>query len=262
MIIPAMAERDCIAAYLTDDILDILFTYLNLEDFKNCALVCRNWYRYFQQENSLPWRVQCGKILPEGTSAGILCSLKTCKSKVRAYAHAWNANDCSKNIFVKPDGFTLHRNPVAQSTDAIRAKNGFNHGRHIWEVKWGSPLGTVAVVGVATKDASLQCNGYVPLIGNNEYSWGWNLVENNLMHKGKLCGSYPLLPNAPKYEVDEKIRVILDCERGTLAFEKNHEFLGVAFKNLPRNKRLYPAVSAVYGNSEIIMIYLGEPYDG
>lgn len=196
-----MSERDSIAAYLTDDILDTLFTYLSLQDLRNCALVCRNWYKYLLQENSLPWRVQCSKILPDGVATGILASLKTYKSKVKAFAHAWNPNDCSKHIYVKDDGFTLHRNPVAQSTDAIRGKIGFQHGRHIWEVKWGSPLGTVAVVGIATKDASLQCNGYVALIGNNEHSWGWNLVENNLIHKGRLCGSYPMLPNAPKYEV-------------------------------------------------------------
>lgn len=36
--------------------------------------------------------------------------------------------------------------------------------------------------------------------------------------------------NAPKYQVGERIRVILDCEDNTLSFEKNYEFLGVAFK--------------------------------
>lgn len=82
--------------------------------------------------------------------------------------------------------------------------------------------------------------------------------------------------------------MILDCEIGILAFERNYEFLGVAFKGeyqrlqrstsykidldeflrnltspgLPTNKKLYPCVSAVYGNSEIVMIYYGEPYDG
>ena len=37
--------------------------------------------------------------------------------------HAWNPNDRSLNIFVKEDDkFTLHRHPVAQSTDCIRGK--------------------------------------------------------------------------------------------------------------------------------------------
>jgi F-box protein 45 len=33
---------------------------------------------------------------------------------------------------------------------------GFSQGRHAWEVMWEGPLGTVAVVGIATKEATLQ----------------------------------------------------------------------------------------------------------
>ena len=36
---------------------------------------------------------------------------------------------------------------------------------------------------------------------------------------------------------------------------------GVAFRGLP-NVRLYPSVSAVYGNTEVSMVYLGPPLDG
>ena len=32
------------------------------------------------------------------------------------------------------------------------------------------------------------------------------------------------------FQVGERIRVILDCDDNTLAFEKNYEFLGVAFR--------------------------------
>lgn len=153
-------------------------------------------------EDSYLWQIQCNKLVPAAVlSSEILSSVKTYKGKVEAFAHSWNPNDCSKHIFVKSDGFTLHRNPIAQSTDAIRGKIGFQYGRHVWEIKWESPLGTVAIIGLATKEASLQCNGYVTLIGSNEYSWGWNLVENNLLHKGNTCGNYPMLVNAPKYEV-------------------------------------------------------------
>lgn len=87
----------------------------------------------------------------------------------------------------------------------------------------------MAVVGVATKEANLQCHGYVALLGSDEHSWGWNLVDNHLLHNGTQ-GNYPLLNNAPKYQVGEKIKVILDCDDNTLSFEKNYEFLGVAFR--------------------------------
>lgn len=144
----------------------------------------------------------------------------------------------------------LIRNPVAQSTDGARGKIGFSHGRHAWEVRiavflsfypikrnflhlqviWEGPLGTVAVVGISTQEAALQCHGYVALLGSGENTWGWNIVDNHLLHNGDSQGNYPLLNNPPKYQVGERIRVILDCDDNTLSFEKNYEFLGVAFK--------------------------------
>lgn len=33
-------------------------------------------------------------------------------------------------------------------------------------------------------------------------------------------------------QVGERIRVILDCDDNTLSFEKNYEFLGVAFRGM------------------------------
>lgn len=176
----------------------------------------------------------------------------------------------------------IHRNPIPQSTDASRGKIGFRKGRHAWEVMWEGPLGTVAVVGISTREASLQCPGYVALLGSDEQSWGWNLVDNHLLHNGDALGSYPLLNNAPKYQVGERIRVILDCDDNTLSFEKNYEFLGVAFRGMQSilliltstflhfssycldlpDKTLFPTVSAVYGNTEVSMVYLGHPLDG
>ncbi|KAI4465549.1 spry domain containing socs box protein [Holotrichia oblita] len=228
-----------------------------------CNIVlCKKWYKFLNDENNDVWRLHCiRKLAEEALKSDLLSSVPTYKAKLRAFYHAWNPNDCSRNIYIKPNGFTLHRNPVAQSTDASRGKIGFRHGRHAWEVIWEGPLGTVAVIGIATKDAPLQCHGYVALLGSDEQSWGWNLVDNHLLHNGDAQGNYPLLNNAPKYQVGERIRVILDCDDNTLSFEKNYEFLGVAFRGLP-DKKLYPTVSAVYGNTEVSMVYLGPPLDG
>ena len=63
------------------------------------------------------------------------------------------------------------------------------------------------------------------------------------------------------FQVGEKITVILDMEDCTLSFERDYQFLGIAFKNLPKIK-LYPSISAVYGNTEVTMIYKGKPLDG
>lgn len=127
----------------------------------------------------------------------------------------------------------------------------------------------------------MQAHGYIALLGSDDQSWGWNLVDNHLLHNGDSQGNYPLLNNAPKYQVlhqnvyvynilkilfvfvkvGERIRVILDCDDNTLAFERNYEFLGVAFRGLPE-KLFYPSVSAVYGHTEVSMVYLGPPLDG
>lgn len=63
------------------------------------------------------------------------------------------------------------------------------------------------------------------------------------------------------FQIGEKITVILDMEDNTLAFERDYEYLGVAFRGLPQT-RLYPSISAVYGNTEVTMVYKGNPMDG
>ncbi|KAK2718573.1 F-box/SPRY domain-containing protein 1-like [Artemia franciscana] len=247
---------------LPEDIYDVIFAFLSLEDVFNCMQVCTRWCYILEKGNSEVWRHHSLKTLPsEALGSKLLSSLTSHKSRLKAFKYAWNPNDCSPHVYIKSNGFTLHRNPIAQSTDGARGKVGFKAGRHSWEITWEGPLGTVAVVGVATKDASLHQNGYLALLGSDDESWGWNLVDNDLFHSGEVQGNYPQFNNPPKYQIGDRIRVILDCEENTLAFEKHYEFLGVAFKGLPR-KRLFPAVSAVYGHTEVSMVYLGEPLDG
>lgn len=200
-------------------------SHLDLYTLGNCNLVCKRWHRLLNgNENNDVWQVQCKKKLhDEILGSELLSSLTSFKAKLRSYYYAWNPNDCSRNIYRKFNDFMLHRlvelllvsiemfllnfyhinfrNPVAQSTDGCRGKIGFRHGRHAWEIIWEGPLGTVAVIGVATKNATLVCQGYMALLGSDEHSWGWNLVDNNLLHNGDTQGNYPFLNNAPKYQV-------------------------------------------------------------
>jgi len=187
---------------LPPPVLESLFSFLNIKDLRNCSLVCTGWYRFLSDENNDVWRLHClRKLAEEALKSDVLSGVPTYKAKLRAFYYSWNSNDCSRNVYVKSNGFTLHRNPVAQSTDAARGKSGFRNGRHCWEVWWEGPLGTVAVVGIATKAAQLQCHGYVALMGGDRESWGWNLVDNQLLHNGDTLGNYPQLNNAPIYQV-------------------------------------------------------------
>jgi len=186
-------------------VLNVIFSYLDIADVRNCCLTCRRWNRYLRDEDSEVWRNQCRNKLPRTSlMSEILTSAPTYRAKLRAFYHAWNPNDSSRNVYIIEDGFTLHRSPVAQSSDGSRGKRGFRTGRHCWEVWWDGPttcLGTVALVGIATKAAHMHSRGYVALIGRDAQSWGWNIVDNHLLHDGINQGTYPLLNNASKYQV-------------------------------------------------------------
>ena len=46
-------------------------------------------------------------------------------------AHTWSGADRSVNIYIKEeDRLTFHRNPVYQTTDAIRGKGGNEGGKN------------------------------------------------------------------------------------------------------------------------------------
>lgn len=62
--------------------------------------------------------------------------------------------------------------------------------------------------------------------------------------------------------IKQKIGMTLDMEEGTLEFDVEGEDIGVRFTNISLDQPLYPAVSAVFGNSEISMVYVGKPIVG
>ncbi|KHJ93906.1 DNA-directed RNA polymerase II subunit RPB2 family protein [Oesophagostomum dentatum] len=207
-------------------------------------------------KDSTVWRSLAQKMVSESALADpyLLSELTSYKKKLRAFYYAWNPNDVSKNNYVRANGFTVHRQPVAQSTDGVRGKIGVSQGVHAFDITWEGPLGTVAVVGVATRHAALHCPGYLPLLGSDDQSWGWNLVDNTLIHNGEQLGVYPRVNNPPKYQVGERVRLVLDCDRHIVYFERaGYEFLGLAFTDLPPVK-LFPAICAVYGNTEVSMV--------
>lgn len=176
--------------------------------------------------------------------------------------HGWNKDDKSPNVFVKEgDNLTVHRHPVAQSTDGIRGRVGYSRGLHCWEIKWDTKQrGTHAMVGVCTAEAPLTCSWYRSLIGMNNESWGWDLTRSKLFHGENLTKKhkkdYPRVSNTPEnFAIPETILLVLDMDEGTLSFVANGHYLGVAFTGL-KGKTLYPAVSCVWGHCEIGIRYI------
>jgi len=101
---------DGIALRASDHALEVIFSYLDLHTLRNCSLVCKRWQQFLNDENNEVWRTHCiRKLAQEALSSDLLSSVPTYKSKLRSFYHAWNPNDCSRNIYIKPNGFTLHR---------------------------------------------------------------------------------------------------------------------------------------------------------
>merc|ERR1739838_1031241 len=181
-------------------------------------------------------------------------------SKETQVKHSWNTEDRSLNIYVKDeDPMTFHRHPVAQSTDCIRSKVGYDAGLHVFEINWPSQQrGTHAVVGVGTLEAPLHSVGYQSLIGNNDQTWGWDLGRNKAYHdsNNKAGSTYPacLAPDET-FQVPDKFYMVLDMDEGTMSFTVDGHYLGVAHRGI-RGRKLYIVISAVWGHCEISMKYV------
>lgn len=175
------------------EVLAKIFSYLtDFRDLCNCSCVCRRWKDLLADDSNI-WESILRAACPEKfCDDRLLDDVPNFKAKLAAYHCAWNGSDCSKNIFIKENKLTLHRNPVSQSSDAIRSKVGFVSGVHYWVVKWHGPkFGSTAVVGLATKDARLQDSGYYPLLGCDGESWGWDIPAGELRHGGQAVEKYP-----------------------------------------------------------------------
>jgi SPRY domain-containing SOCS box protein 1/4 len=84
-------------------------------------------------------------------------------------------------------------------------------------------------------------------------------VRNVCVHDSKntKAWTYPD-PNlvGERFIAPEKLYCILDMDEGTMAFATEHQYLGVAFRNL-RGSTLYPIACAVWGHCEITIRHLG-----
>ena len=164
--------------------------------------------------------------------------------------HNWNGDDCSERMDVGASGdMGVVRQQHYGSTDAVRGKQGYSKGIHVWHLWWSqSCRGTHAMIGVATKELELTRPGYVNLLGQDK-SFGWNLTTQHLWGPwGCSAGEYPredwvLRGEAPTGEefagyvdgwmrklrlgdftagnrqgdeISQHIKMILDMDRGTL----------------------------------------------
>lgn len=175
-----------------DIVLECIFCCLDARTLFRCARVCRRWNEVLQPGDSKIWRscfssMESDQYLDEFTGSKLV---RTClpndKARVRAFLCTWTEKDSSDNLYVKEDRITTHRNPVGKSTDSIRTNVGFEYGRHHFVMVFsGHAFGTNAMMGVCTKEAPLRVRRYDNLLGMSRYAWGWDLVNNKLLHNNE-----------------------------------------------------------------------------
>lgn len=106
----------------------------------------------------------------------------------------------------------------------------FIEGVNRWEVKIDKTSTSYLFIGVATRLADTSS-----FLGGDDYGWGY-IGDRALYHKRQKAKVY-----GEKFCMGDTIGVILDLDKGTLAFERNGNYMGVAFTGL--SGELYPAVA-------------------
>ena len=171
-----------------------IFYYLNGRDLYVCSAVCRTWKTLLDDERypeASIWTMRLNKSSTPQFKASPFVAKLSGKEKLRVFENAWDNNAISENIYITDNQLTLHRRPIASSTDLARGKRGYLGGLHYWSVVWHGPqFGSNAIVGVATDKEKLHGEGYFSLLGNTSESWGWDLSKNLLRHNQETFGQY------------------------------------------------------------------------
>ena len=128
--------------------------------------------------------------------------------------------------------------------------------------KFSSSLLCCHASGVCTEATPLFARGYTHLLGSTKNSWGWDLSKRGLYHGGKRSRyEYPNQTQRPLEQIPTVVVMIVDMDKGTVAFEVDSRYQGIAFTGL-KGQTVYAAASAVWGNCQVEMKYLGSTYPG
>lgn len=88
--------------------------------------------------------------------------------------------------------------------------------------------------------------------------WGWEMCYNRLFRNFDIFVRYYPKVNSTFNENDFKIRLIMNLKRRELWFERNGISLGCAYKNLPKNTRLYPFSLSLGRPATLSIMYVNE----
>jgi len=167
------------------------------------------------------------------------------------YSWVWDAETKSADSIVEPGESEVYFHPdYSCGTAAVKGKKLLGDGEeHYWEVKMSSAVyGTDMMIGVGTNNVCLNKfkSQFCSLIGKDNESWGISYF-GTIHHDGKTRDY------TKKFERGSVIGCHLDLWKGTLAFYKNGEPLGVAFEGL-LGKKLYPIISSTAARTRMKLL--------
>lgn len=143
-----------------------------------------------------------------------------------------------------------------QRTEIAMTDTGFSKGIHILDIEWPTfRRGSHPVIGVALAGTPDHGIGNTNLLGSTESSWGWDIINNKLLHNGQTIGNYPKDESNSTFAAPKTISCIIDMNAGTVGFRINGKYLGDAFSGL-KHKTVFLAVSVTCIGARIAVKYI------
>jgi hypothetical protein len=119
----------------------------------------------------------------------------------------------------------------------ITGAAGWDSGVHCWKFIVRGCKSNKLFIGISTEHSASA-----KPVGGDECGWGINLSNGERTHQGRkiTTGNFKGLSRARE---GQSFVCTLDCNNGTFSVRLDGRNLGVAFTDLPKGVRLYPAVS-------------------
>ena len=159
----------------------------------------------------------------------------------------FNYNRCHPNLQLSADGkVATHQGPKLWAT--VTGQKGFepNTGYYEWLIRIDKCSKGHVFLGVVTADACTDKDSYV---GVDRGGWGLIGTRSLWHNKSKVVADY-----GTGFGTGSFIKVCLDTDRGTLAFQAKDNDWGVAFENIPK-QTIFPAFSLHEKDDQISFLF-------
>ncbi|CAF0823713.1 unnamed protein product [Adineta steineri] len=156
----------------------------------------------------------------------------------------------SKAILLDNNKQILFHPRTSSSTEVILADQPLpSNGKHYWEIYMPAVYGTSIIFGIATNEQQLISSSFTNLIGIDQHGWG--LSHQGLLWHNGISHPYLSQPIEPLRPV--LIGLEFDADARTLSYTIDNQSMGIAFRSIPTNVLIYPAVSSTSAQSTMIL---------